>query len=320
VGNIEPDDPPIWNERVATILDRLPLAYAGALVGCVALVLQRLAVEPRPGMGQVVSLGLSLWMLMLFATCVAHELTHRRDTRQAMVGQCIAGIAGYPLLSSEHVRHHARAGDTSAAEWPRFDESVWHFASRRAVSIFAEGYGSGSAIWRPGVRGRHVWGLRVASLTAVVTAGLFALAGGWAGLAIYLAVAAAVTFAMQLFTYIQHWGLGDDRQGSKSSIGLGWEDDCRLQAWMTLGISLHHSHHQSTYRPYYGAVLAADSPRLPAGYVVLMVVCLIPALWRAAMQPALEHWERSPDDPRSPGRHLTCFNLYSDARAPSVSS
>ena len=54
VGNIEPDDPPIWNERIATTLDRLPLAYAGALAACVALVLQRLAVEPRPGMGHLV--------------------------------------------------------------------------------------------------------------------------------------------------------------------------------------------------------------------------------------------------------------------------
>ena len=320
VGNIEPDDPPIWNERIATILDRLPLVYAIVLAGCISLVLYRLAAASEPRAAEALGLGLSLWMLMLFATCVAHELTHRRDTRQAMIGQVIAGMAGYPLLGSEHVRHHARAGDTSGAEWPRFDESVWRFSGRRALNIFAEAYGNGSAIWRRGARGRHVQGLRVATLTTLFIAALFALAGGWAGLTIYLAVAVAVIFGMQLFTYIQHWGLGDDRQGSKSSSGLGWEDDCRLQAWMTLGISLHHSHHQSTYRPYYSATLAGNSPRLPAGYVVLMVACLVPALWRAAMRPALEHWERSPDDPRSPGRHLTCFSLYSDARAPSVNS
>jgi fatty acid desaturase len=320
VGKIEPDDSPIWNERIATLLDRLPLIYAPVLAGCIALVLLQLAFDASPSAAKAVGLGLSLWMVMLFATCVAHELTHRRDPRQAMVGQCIAGMAGYPLLCNEHLRHHARAGDTSSAEWPRVEESVWRFAARRAWRIFSEAYGSRSSFWRLRARGRHVWGLRVATLTALATASLFAVAGGWRGLVIYLGAATAVTFGMQLFTYIQHWGLGDDRLGERSARGFGWEDDCRLQAWMTLGISLHHSHHQSTYRPYYCATLAGDSPRLPAGYVVLMVVCLFPRLWRAAMQPALEHWERSPNDPRSPGRNLTCFNLYSETgSAPPVS-
>jgi len=319
VGKIQPDDPPIWNEGIATLLDRLPLIYAAVLSACIAVVLGHLASDAEPSAGQAVGLGLSLWMLMLFATCVAHELTHRRDLRQAMVGQCVAGVAGYPLLGSEHLRHHARAGDTSGAEWPRVGESVWRFAGRRARRVFVDAYGARSAIWRPGASGRHVWGLRLATLVALITASLFAVAGGLAGLAIYLGAAIAVTFGMQLFTYIQHWGLGDDRQGDRSSHGYGWEDDCRLQAWMTLGISLHHSHHQSTYRPYYSATLAGDSPRLPAGYVVLMVICLFPRLWRAAMRPALEHWERSPNDPRSPGRNLTCFNMYGETRAPTVS-
>ena len=119
VGKIQPDDPPIWNEGIATLLDRLPLIYAAVLAGCIAVVLSHLAFNAGPSASEAVGLGLSLWMLMLFATCVAHELTHRRDPRQAMVGHCIAGIAGYPLLGNEHLRHHARAGDTSGAEWPR---------------------------------------------------------------------------------------------------------------------------------------------------------------------------------------------------------
>ncbi|MBT9595716.1 MAG: fatty acid desaturase [Vitreoscilla sp.] len=319
VGKVQANAAENWDEGVATWLDRLPLLYAVVLLGCTALVLRHLALASRPSPGQAVGLGLSLWMTLLFATCVAHELIHRRDPRQAMVGHCIAGLSGYPLLGSEHLRHHARAGATQDAEWPRADESVWWFAYRRAMGVFARNYGSRSAFWSAGASGRHVYGLRAATSIALITCSLFALAGGWMGLVIYLGSAVSVAFGMQLFTYIQHWGLGDDRLGERSSQGFGWEDDCRLQAWMTLGISLHHAHHQSTSRPYYNMVLTADSPRLPAGYVVLMFLCLFPQQWRKAMKPALEHWERYPDDPRSPGRDLTCFNKYSDRRTPPVS-
>jgi fatty acid desaturase len=319
VGNLQPDDALVWNEGVATLLDRLPLLYAVVLAGCFGFVLGHLALDEHPVVGHAVGLGLSLWMTMLFATCVAHELIHRRAVLQAMVGHCIAGIAGYPLLGNEHLRHHARAGDTQVAEWPRMEESVWRFAGRRAVRVIVQAYGGGSAFWNPGASGRHVSGLRAATLIFLIVSALFSWAGGWVGFVIYLGSAVGVVFGMQLFTYIQHWGLGDDRQGERSSQGFGWEDDCRLQAWMTLGISLHHAHHQSTYRPYYSMALTGDSPRLPAGYVVLMVLCLFTRQWRQAMQPALEHWERSPNDPRSPGRDLTCFNMYSDQRAPTVS-
>jgi alkane 1-monooxygenase len=147
---------------------------------------------------------------------------------------------------------------------------------------------------------------------------LFALAAGWAGLAIYAGAAVAVIFGMQLFTYIQHWGLGEDRLGERAVQGYGWEDDCRLQSWMTFSISLHHAHHQVGQQSYYRVALTSDSPRLPAGYVVLMVLCLIPALWRKLLLPALDHWERNPNNPRSPGRDLTCFNMYSENRAPTV--
>jgi alkane 1-monooxygenase len=146
----------------------------------------------------------------------------------------------------------------------------------------------------------------------LINCGLFAYAAGWRGVALYVGVLLAVTFGMQLFTYIQHWGLGDDTLGTSASRGYGWEDDCRLQSWMTLGISLHDAHHQSGHLSFYRVALTPDSPRLPAGYVVLMVLCLFPRLWRKVMLPALEHWQRNPNDPRSPGRDLTCFSLYAD--------
>ncbi|MEJ8838119.1 fatty acid desaturase [Ramlibacter sp. AN1133] len=315
-GKLDPGSTPLWSERIATVLEALPLVYAGVLSAAVCVVLRYVASSEALDLAHSLGLGLSLWVTMLFATCVAHALIHRKATGQTMVGHYIAGVAGYPVLGHEHLRHHARPGDTVSAEWPRVGESVWHFAARRAVAILRSAYSPGSAFWSDPAPGRHVIGLRLATAVSLITCALFAYAGGWSGMAIYVGVLVAVTFGMQLFTYIQHWGLGDDRLGEIAARDYGWEDDCRLQSWMTLGISLHHAHHQSGHLPYYRVALTPDSPRLPAGYVVLMVLCLFPAQWRKLMLPALEHWQRNPNDPRSPGRALSCFSLYADRPAP----
>jgi fatty acid desaturase len=318
VGKLPPGLTPLWSERLSTALERLPFLYAAVLTIAIGLVLRYLSSASVLDLPHLLGLGLSLWMTMLFATCVGHEMIHRRPAGDAMVGHYIAGLAGYPLLAHEHLRHHARSGDTVSAEWPLADESVWHFSARRTVAMLTSAYSPGASFWNVRARGRAVLGLRLATAVSFVTCGLFAYAGGWGGAALYVGVVLAVTFGMQLFTYIQHWGLGDDRLGASASRGYGWEDDCRLQSWMTLGISLHHAHHQSSHLPYYRVSLTPDSPRLPAGYVVLMVLCLFPRLWRKLMLPALEHWQRNPHDPRSPGRDLTCFNLYAEKPASGV--
>jgi fatty acid desaturase len=308
----------VWRESVATALDRLPLLYAIVLLGAMTAALVDLTVHGVQSAPNAIGLGLSLWMTLVLSTCVSHELIHRRNATQAMIGHGLAGLAGYPVLAQEHLAHHARPGDTASAAWPRIDESAWRFALRRSRRVFADAYGRDSAIWSIHSCGRSVLALRVATAVSAATAASFASVAGWSGLLLYLCVAVGVCFGVQIITYIQHWGLGDDHLGQRASHGYGWEDDCRLQARLTLSVSLHHGHHQSSARPFYSLSLTRKSPRLPAGYIVLMALCLFPRAWFHLMRPVLKHWEAHPEDPRSPGRRLTCFSLYQPKAAATV--
>ena len=83
-GKLQPDDTPLWNERLASFLDRLPLVYAFVLTATVMVVLWSVAQAGTLSAGYAVGLGLSLWMTMLFATCVAHDLIHRRDRKSVV--------------------------------------------------------------------------------------------------------------------------------------------------------------------------------------------------------------------------------------------
>lgn len=297
-GALPPHRAPLWAESVATVLHWLPRLYVGALFLSLVRVLWALHQREISTPGQLFALGLSLWVTLLFATCVAHELFHRRAAREVALGSLLAGTTGYPFLVDEHLVHHARPADASRAECPGVEESAWAFAWRRGRMVLRD------AACSPRTT-RRTLALGAMALVAVS----FLAAGGWPAMVTYLAVSVGVMLGVQLITYIQHWGLPHAHDGRSEGTPIAWEDDCRFQAWITLHTSLHEAHHREPRRPYYQLSLATDSPRLPAGYLILLVVCLVPPLWQRVMRPVLQHWQRQPLQPLSAGRRLTCFGL-----------
>jgi alkane 1-monooxygenase len=297
----------------AAVLDALPRTYAGALIGALGVVLWRWADSSIP-ITAMLPWTLSLWMTLVFGACVAHALLHSRSPSDGHLGHVLAGVAGYPVLAYEHLRHHRLAGRTAAAEAPALSESLWSFASRRLVRIGSEALGRRGIAWWGDHRSPTVAGLRVGLASTAASLALFALVGGVPGAIIYLAAACLVAFGMQLVTYLQHWGLGEDQIADAPLRGLAWEDDCRFQGWMTLNLSLHQAHHDDAVRPYYALGLALHSPRLPAGYVLLMFAAVIPPLWRKVMLPALEYWRAAGTSPPSAGRRMTCVAVYRPAK------
>lgn len=301
-GDFDESPPPEWSEGVATFLDFLPIAVGVAYLiacGCCIVHVARLIQVSRVGT------MLGLWTSSLFASCVAHELLHRKTLVSRVLGRVVAGAIGYPLLEHEHRAHHASNGTSKLPEWPLQAESVWHFSGRRFRHTLATAWrGDRVAAMRNG----HplAGGLPLAIGTFIVCGFLFFLFGGTTALCIYLIQALATAWGMHAMTYVQHWGLGRYENDSERYSDLAWEDTCRLQCWLTFGIPYHQGHHLKNHRAYYRLAPTEGSPRQPAGYVVLLVACCFPPLWRALMKPALDAW-RSSEPPLSAGRGLICI-------------
>lgn len=307
LGGLDNGRPPLWSESVATCLHVLPMVYASVLLCVMAWVVAQLA-SGTWAWEDLLALGASLWAMLIFSTCVAHELLHRVQQPGGAVGAVVAGLAGYPLLVIEHRQHHSRYG-SAPTEWPRIDESSLHFAFCRLSQVVRD---TGQAA-TSGFSGSTIASLRgfwIASGTSALLLGLFAVAGGWRGAVLYASVGVGVAIGVQLITYLQHWGLGNDSIEDGEQRQWSWEDDCILQAFMTLHITFHQGHHDAPRRPFYRIGLAPGSPRLPAGYLLLLFLSLVPPLWRMAMMPVLAAWKRSPYATIRGGRRLTCFTLY----------
>lgn len=301
------DSPPEWSEWLASLLEWLPVAGALVYVGATVAALSMLHGAKVPN-ETLAWFGSSLWAVFLFGSCVAHELVHRSDGLSRNTGRVLSGLIGYPFLEHEHRAHHMQNGNSDASECARLDESVWAFTFRRLAHVMSKAHEADMQM--AARRGHQLTGGLPLSLAAMLATAIgFTWAAGPAGLIMYAVVACAVAWGIQAITYIQHWGLGSDGLGDVQVADLGWEDHCRLQSWLTLGISFHQAHHRSSSVPYYRLQPAQDSPKAPAGYVVLFFISLVPPLWRALMAPALLRWQQAPLTQRTAGRTLLCLKL-----------
>jgi fatty acid desaturase len=312
-GACRPDEAARLPPGVATLLDWLPRTYVGVLIAALGSLMFIWSGKP-PAAASLPGWALSLWLTLVFGACVAHTLLHSRVPLDRRLGDLLAGVVGYPVLAYEHLRHHRLAGRTAAAEAPAVHESLWTFALRRLRRIGLETVGPGGMAWwgtsgSPGVRG-----LRIGLASSCVSLLLFAWAAGWPGVIVYLSAAGLTAFGMQLVTYLQHWGLGDDSFPDAARRQLSWEDDCRFSSWITMGLSLHQAHHDSPALPYHRLRLAKAAPRLPVGYALLMFAAAVPPIWRRVMQPALAFWREQGESPPSAGRRVTCVAVYRTAK------
>lgn len=295
------------SERASSILFGLPALHLVVLATCLPIAAFQLGAEKVTGSPGLTGFTFSLWTTMIFGTFPAHEMLHRRSRTSAIAGSTAAGMCGYPILGLEHAAHHARPGDSHHPEWPRADESVWSFAWRRLPDAIASAVHGDS-----GMRISGAWPPLVRPLTAgvfgtLLSAAAFFALSGTRGLVLYCCAALSVFLSMQIMTYVQHWGLGEDSVADAAGRELAWEDDCLMQAWITLNSSFHMAHHREAEAPYYFIQPSSDAPRQPGCYVVMLVACLCPAVWRRFMVPVLDAFANSRSLVCEPGRRVLCF-------------
>lgn len=301
-----PPQQPQWSEPAALLLEVLPLVAAVVFLMSMGYSAWTVGRQDLTSW-EWAQFGLSLWAVALFSSCYAHELLHRpRAPVSRLLGRLVSGAMGYPLLEHEHREHHIQSGDVVEADWARVDESLWSYTARRLKRVPHEAWESDQQA--AAVKGnRLAGGLPLAIAATLLTAGVFYATAGLPGLTAYLIAAIAVSWTLQAMTYVQHWGLGPDAVPDAREGDYAWEDGCRLQAWLSLCISYHQAHHHQATMPYYRRELLPDSPRQPAGYVVLLFASMVPPLWRSLMLPALKAWQREPHQQTSVGRRIICF-------------
>jgi alkane 1-monooxygenase len=131
-------------------------------------------------------------------------------------------------------------------------------------------------------------------MTVLLFAGLAVAFGP--GVLVFLALQAVVGFSvLEAVNYLEHYGLLRQRNEAgryeKVDPRHSWNSDRLTTNVFLFQLQRHSDHHANPLRRYQTLRSFEASPQLPAGYATMLVLALVPPLWRRVMDPrVLRHY------------------------------
>ena len=210
-------------------------------------------------------------VLSAFSMAHIHEVMHR-DSRLGRTASDVAmTLAGYPHYRLVHELHHAHVGDPRFGSTAHIGLSLW----RHIGSSFGRSFLAVLAADRQRLmQGRS----RKFPLSAALWLGtlvVFESLGGVRGLVFYLGQSAISVFVVETIGYIQHYGLVGDVSP------VAWN----VHSWLSNRLFVNnglHAHHHLEQTLSYERLKCVGAP-LPAGYVHMFFLALVPPLWFSVM-------------------------------------
>jgi alkane 1-monooxygenase len=283
-----PDDVIKWLEqdryyRWCTYL-YLPIQYAGLVFACWLWSHGHLSTLDKVG------LALTVAMVSGIAINTAHELGHKRASLERWLSKIGLAQSGYGHFFIEHNRgHHVRVATPEDPASARLGESFYAFLPRTVI-------GSLRSAWeleRVRLRrlGSSPWSARNDILGAwAMTVVLYAALLAAFGLAIlpYLVIQAVVGFSLlEVVNYLEHYGLlrqrRDDGRYERTRPEHSWNSNSAASNVLLFHLQRHSDHHANPIRRYQALRHVDEAPQLPTGYAGMILLAVIPPLWRRVM-------------------------------------
>ncbi|MET8530125.1 alkane 1-monooxygenase [Micromonospora sp. NPDC005172] len=262
----------------------LPAQYAALVVCC--------AVWTRDGLSVAGAAGLvaTVGVVNGIAINTAHELGHKRERVERWLSKVALAPAAYGHFHVEHNRgHHVRVATPEDPASSRLGESFWAFWPRTVLGSLRSAWRLETGRFR--VRGRSPWTYRNDVLNAwAMTVALYAALAVLFGPAVlpFLVLQAVVGFSLlEVVNYLEHYGLARQRSTAgryeKVDARHSWNSDRTVTNVFLFQLQRHSDHHANPLRRYQTLRSFDSSPQLPAGYATMVVVALLPPLWRRVM-------------------------------------
>ncbi len=277
-------------------------SFAPVLAGVLALGLWAIsfgALSTVEAVGLAISIGFTLGAIGI---TVAHELIHRASPIERGLGVFLLLLVSYAHFRIEHVHgHHRRVATREDPASARLGENIYAFYVRSIVGSFRSAWRIEAA--RLARRNRRVWGIanRMIWYVAVEAAIYAALLGllGWPAAALFAGQSLVAVLSLETVNYFEHYGLerrrvGESRDGTPRyepvAAQHSWNTNCRLTNWYLFNLGYHSDHHLDAGRPYQRLRDRVATPQHPSGYSAMMLLSLVPPLWRRINDPLVLEW------------------------------
>jgi len=266
----------------------LPLQYAGLVFACVLWASSDLTVLDKIG------LAITEAMVSGIAINTAHELGHKRDELERWLSKIALAQSGYGHFFVEHNRgHHVRVATPEDPASARLGESFWSFLPRTVKGSLASAWElerdwlarHGRSWWSVHNNVLNAWGMTVVLFGALVAIfGVVVLP--------YLLLQMVLGFPLlEVVNYLEHYGLlrqrRPDGRYERTRPEHSWNSNNVASNVLLYHLQRHSDHHANPTRRYQALRHFDEAPQLPTGYAGMILLALVPPLWRRVMDPRL---------------------------------
>ena len=271
----------------------LPIQYAG-FVGAMYLIARG---DPFFG-GDLttidkIGLAISIGCIGGIGINTAHELGHKREANERWLSKIALAQSFYGHFYIEHNRgHHVRVATPEDPASSRLGENFYQFWPR-TVS------GSLKSAWnlekkRYARRNQHPFRIGNDVLNAwLMSAVLFGALIVWLGVGIipFLIIQAIVGFSLlEIVNFMEHYGMLRQKVGQpgreryeRVDPSHSWNSNNIATNVLLYHLQRHSDHHANPTRRYQTLRDFEESPVLPTGYAGMMVISMVPPIYRRIM-------------------------------------
>lgn len=243
-------------------------------------------------LGWTLSIGLLGGMI---AINLGHELIHKDPKVENWMGGLLLSSVTYGGFKVEHVRgHHVHVSTPEDASSSRYNQSLYDFLPKAFIRNFRNAWKlEKQYLQRKGkknlsIHNELIWWYGISFLFAVA----FGVLWGWQGILFFAGQSFFAALALEIVNYIEHYGLHRRKlhggRFERVTPAHSWNSNFLVTNLMLFQLQRHSDHHAYAKRRYQVLRHYDESPQLPAGYTAMMLLAMVPPLWRRVMNPRVE--------------------------------
>ncbi len=241
--------------------------------------------------GLTISLGIILGGLGIN---VAHELGHRNKRSEQLLALGLLLPAAYMHFYIEHNQgHHKNVSTHEDPASARRGETIYAFWIRSVIGSYRSAWSIESK--RISRAGKNPFGVKSHmvqyTLIQLIFWAAIVLFFGWKS-ALWFTAAAIIGFLLlETVNYIEHYGLRrgkvSEHRYEKTLPIHSWNSNHHIGRTLLFELSRHSDHHFQPTKHYQILEHHDQSPQMPTGYPGMLLLCLVPPIWFAIMNPRL---------------------------------